>query len=191
MTSAIPNPAGVIAEFAEGDAMVEALRAARQAGWRRLDAFGPYPMPEAAALLGSRGLPVAAIAVAAGLVGGALQYGSQWYLTVVDYPLNVGGRPLHSWPVFLPATYIVSILWAAVAALVGMLVLNRLPRLHHPVFAAPGFARASEDRFFLFLMAEDPLFDATDTEAFLRRLSPLRVAVVPGEGAKDEGVPGE
>ena len=174
-------PAGLIAEFARGDAMVAALRAAREAGWRRMDAYGPYPMPEAASLLGTRAWPVAAIAVAAGLLGGALQYGSTWYLTVVDYPLNVGGRPLHSWPVFLPATYIVAVLWAAVAALLGMLVLNRLPRLNHPVFAAPGFERASEDRFFLFLMAEDPLFDDVATEAFLQRLSPLRVTVVQGE----------
>lgn len=172
-------PAGLIAEFARGEAMVAALRAAREAGWRRLDAFGPYPIPEAASLLGTRSWPLAAIAVTAGLLGGALQYGSQWYFTAVDYPLNVGGRPLHSWPVFLPATYIVAVLWGALAALLGMLVLNRLPRLHHPVFAAPGFQRASEDRFFLFLMAEDPLFHAAETEAFLQRLSPLRVSAVP------------
>jgi hypothetical protein len=174
-------PAGLIAEFARAEDMVAALRAARGAGWRRLDAYAPHPVDEAAALLGTRSWPVAAIAVAAGLLGGALQYGSQWYLSVVDYPINVGGRPPHAWPVFLPATYIVAVLWAAAAALLGMLALNRLPQPHHPVFAAPGFGRASEDRFFLCLFATDPLFHPARTEAFLRGLGPLRVAPVPLE----------
>ena len=175
------RPAGLMAEFDRAECMVEALRAAREAGWRRLDAYAPYPVPEASDLLGARSWPVAAIAVGAGLLGGALQYGSQWYLSVVDYPINVGGRPLHSWPVFLPATYIVAVLWAAAATLLGMLALNRLPRLHHPVFAAPGFGRASEDRFFVCLFASDPLFDPARAEGFLRGFSPLRVSPVPLE----------
>ena len=173
------RPAGVIAEFADADAMMAALRAAHAAGWRRMDAYAPYPMPEAAALLGVRSWPVAIIAVTAGLFGAALQYGSQWYLSVIDYPINVGGRPLHAWPVFLPATYIVAVLWAAAAALLGMLALNRLPRLHHPVFATPGFGRASQDRFFLCLFATDTLFEPARAAAFLRGLSPRRIAVVP------------
>ena len=173
------KPSGYLAEFATAEEMLAALRTARAAGWRRLDAYAPHPMPEAAELLKTRSWPLAAITVAAGLVGGALQYGSQWYFNVIDYSLNVGGRPLHSWPVFLPATYIVAVLWAAAAALIGMLALNRLPRLHHPVFAVPGFSRASEDRFFLCLFAEDPLFEPVRTDAFLRGLGPLRVSPVP------------
>jgi hypothetical protein len=171
--------AGMMAEFTAAEPMVAALRAAHAAGWRRLDAYSPYPVPEAAEVLGTRPWPVAAIAVAVGLLGAALQYGSQWYLSVLDYPLNVGGRPLHAWPVFLPATYIVAVLWAAAAALIGMLALNRLPRLHHAVFAAPGFGRASEDRFFLCLLATDPLYEPDKAAEFLRGLSPHRIAPVP------------
>lgn len=170
---------GVMAEFASGEALVAALRAARAAGWRRMDAFAPYPVAEAAALLGARGNRVAWIAIGAGLAGAALAYGAQWWLTVHDYPINVGGRPLHAWPAFLPATTIVAILWAAAASLLGMLALNRLPRLSHPVFAAPGFGRASEDRFFLLILADDPRFGADMATRFLRSLRPLRVAEVP------------
>jgi hypothetical protein len=174
MTQAV----GVIAEFADEEELVAALRAAREAGWRNIDAYAPYPVPEAAELLGVRGWPVAAITVAAGLMGGILQYGTQYYLNVVDYPINVGGRPLHAWPVFLPATYIVAVLWAAVAALVGMLALNRLPRLHHPVFSVPGFDRASEDRFFLCLFVGEADDDVERATELLRGFDALRVSPV-------------
>ena len=122
---------------------------------------------------------VATGVLGAGLVGAALAYGTQYWLSVHAYPINVGGRPLHAWPAFLPATTIVAILWAAAAALLGMLALNRLPRLSHPVFAVPGFARASEDRFFLLILAEDPRFDAAAATRFLQAQRPLRVAEVP------------
>jgi hypothetical protein len=169
-------PVGVVAEFARAEEMLAALRAGRIAGWRRIEAHGPYPVPEAAEILGTRTWPIAAIAVVAGLLGGGLQYGAQWYLTVVDYPINVGGRPLHAWPVFLPAAYIVAVLWAAVAAALGMLWLNGLPRLHHPVFAAPGFARAMEDRFLVCILL-DPAEDADAAEALLRaQTGALRVS---------------
>jgi hypothetical protein len=170
---------GILAEFARPDEMLAALRAARAAGWRRLDAYGPHPVPEAAAILGTRAWPIAAIAAGAGILGGAIQYAAQWYLSVVDYPINVGGRPLHSWPVFLPATYIVAVLWAALAALVGMLWLNGLPRLHHPVLAAPAFERAMEDRFFVCLFPEEASREA-EAEALLRaQPGVLRVTPVP------------
>jgi hypothetical protein len=172
-------PAGVIAEFDDAAALVTALRAAQAAGWQRLDAYAPYPVPEAAELLGAHGAPVGWIAAAAGLVGAVLAYSTQWWLSVHDYPINVGGRPLHALPAFLPATTIVTILWAALGTLAGMLAMNRLPRLHHPVFAAPGFGRATEDRFFLCLFAEDPLFDPAGATRFLRGLGPLRVSEVP------------
>jgi hypothetical protein len=173
---------GVMAEFEDAGALVGAVRAARAAGWRRIDAFSPYPVAEAAALLGAREAPVAWIAMGAGLFGAVLAYGTQWWLSVHAWPINVGGRPLHAWPAFLPATTIVAILWSAAAALLGMLLLNRLPRLHHPVFAVPGFGRASEDRFFLLLRAADPRFgDAGTVAAFLAGLGPLRVTLVAEE----------
>ncbi len=173
--------AGVMAEFDRAEAMVAAMRAARAAGWRAMDGFAPYPVPEAAELLGVRSGRVAWIALGTGLLGAVLAYGVQWWLSVHGYPMNVGGRPLHAWPAFLPATTIVAILWAAMASLLGMLALNRLPRLHHPVFAVPGFERASEDRFFLFLSAEESGFAVEPATRLLRSLAPLRVVEVPGE----------
>lgn len=181
------TPAGVIAEFDGDEALVAALRAAKAEGWVRMEAFGPFPVAEAEALLGARGWPVAAIALGAGLFGGALQYGMQYWMNVVDYPLNIGGRPPHALPAFLPATLIVGILWSAAATLIGMLALNRLPRLHHPVFAVPGFDRASQDRFFLMLHAEDPRFAPDAATRFLRTLSPLRITAVPRGEAAAEG----
>jgi hypothetical protein len=171
---------GVMAEFDGAAPLLAALRQARGAGWRALDACAPHPLPEAAEMLGARGLRVAWIAIGAGLFGAALAYGTQWWLSVHAYPIDVGGRPLHAWPAFLPATTIVAILWAAAASLVGMLALNRLPRLSHPVFAVPGFLRASEDRFFLLILAEDPRFEAAAAARFLAAQGPLRVVEVPG-----------
>ena len=173
-----PRATAVVAEFADQDAMMEALRAARQFGWRRMDAHAPFPVPDAATLLGARGGKVAWIAIGAGLFGAVLAYATQWWLSVQVYPINVGGRPLHALPAFLPATTIVAILWAAVGALVGMLALNRLPRLSHPVFAAPGFGRASEDRFFLCLFTGDPGLDASEARHLLRPHKPLRISEV-------------
>lgn len=179
MNAEAAPPVGIIAEFGAPAPMLEALRAAKAAGWRNLDAYAPYPLPEAAAVLGAHGSPVGWIAVAAAACGAALAFGTEVWLNAIDYPLNVGGRPLFSWPVFLPAAMIVSTLWGAAAALIGMLTLNGLPRLHHPVFAAPGFERATEDRFFLCLFASDPLFEQDGAAAFLGRYGPLRVSEVP------------
>ncbi|MBU8537177.1 DUF3341 domain-containing protein [Falsiroseomonas tokyonensis] len=169
---------GVIAEFDDPEALVAALRAAKDHGWRRMDAYAPYPVPEAAKLLGATGARVAWIAIGAGLFGAALAYATQWWLSVHVYPLNVGGRPLHALPPFLPATTIVGILWAAAGALIGMLALNRLPRLSHPVFAAQNFGRASEDRFFLCLFEGDPGLTLREAEYLLRRQKPLRLSVL-------------
>jgi len=173
-----PPAFGVIAEFAAADDLVAAIRAARAAGWSHLEAHAPHPVPDAALLLGVKTAPVAWIAVGAGLFGAAAAFGAAWYLSAHAYPLNVGGRPPAAWPVFLPVAYIVGILWASAAALLGMLWLNRLPRLHHPVFFARGFHRASQDRYFLLLMAQDPRFQPDAALAFLRGLSPLRVSEV-------------
>jgi hypothetical protein len=129
--------------------------------------------------LGVRTSVIPWIACLAGLTGAIVQYGSQYWMNVVDYPLNVGGRPLHSWPAFIPASLIVAILWAGAATLIGLLLILRLPRLHHPVFAVPGFDRASEDRFFLHIMQDDPMFEAATVRAFLGALSPCAVREVP------------
>lgn len=169
---------GMIAEFDEPEALTEAVRAARRAGWERIEALSPFPVPEAAEALGVSAAPVGYIAIGAGLVGAALAAGAAYYISVHLYPVNVGGRPPNAWPVFLPNTYLVAILWACAAALVGMLVLNGLPRLNHPVFFARGIQRATEDRFFLFISSEDPLYAPDAARGFLRGLGPLRVSEV-------------
>jgi hypothetical protein len=167
---------GVIAEFDRPEELAAAVEAARRAGYTRLDAFSPFPLRDVAQALGEKPRALPWIAAIAGLVGAAVQYGTQVWLNAVDYPLNVGGRPLHSWPAFIPATIIVAILWAGAATILSFLITAGLPRLHHPVFALPGFERASEDRFFLLIAAEDPLFDGAGT--FLEGLRPLAVREV-------------
>ena len=169
---------GLLAEFESADAIRAAVRAADEAGYTRLDAFSPFPMPDIAECLGHRPFVMPAIALAAGLIGAAVQYYAQYWMNAVDYPINVGGRPLHAWPAFIPATLIVGILWAAAASLIGMLVLNRLPRLHHPLFDAPGFERASQDRFFLYIANSDPKFGPAATRRFLKRQKAVRVQEV-------------
>ncbi|MBM6594942.1 DUF3341 domain-containing protein [Microvirga pudoricolor] len=170
---------GVIAEFDRAESLEAAVRDARDAGYTRMDAFSPFPLRETAALLGARPGVVFRIAVIAGLIGAILQYGSQYWMNAVDYPINVGGRPLHSWPAFLPSTVIVAILWAGAAALLSMLFILHLPRLHHPVFAVKDFERASEDRFFLLIQSDDPRFDLPGVHAFLQARRPTAVREVP------------
>ncbi|NNM71718.1 DUF3341 domain-containing protein [Enterovirga aerilata] len=169
---------GLMAEFADHEALSRAVEATRAAGYGRLDVYAPFPMRDLARSLGFHPRILPWIALLAGAFGAALQYGSQYWMNAVDYPLNVGGRPLHAWPAFLPATIIVAILWAGGATLIGTLLILRLPRLHHPVFAAEGFERASQDRFFLVVRADDPLFDAAATARFLAALAPRRVQEV-------------
>ena len=137
---------------------------------------------EVAQQLGTKTTSIAWIALVAGLAGAAVQYGSQYWMNVIDYPINVGGRPLHSWPTFIPATLIVAILWAGLATLLGLLIILRLPRLHHPVFAVHGFERASQDRFFLCILSGDPLYDEPATRRFLETTAPDIVREVPGCG---------
>lgn len=170
---------GTMAQYRDAEALADAVEDARAAGLRRLEVYAPYPLAELARSLGWHPSVLGWITTAAGLVGGALTYGLQWWMNAVDYPINVGGRPLHAWPTFIPATLIVAILWAATATLLAMLVVLRLPRLHHPVFAVEGFERASQDRFFLLVLAADPAFRPAAVEALLARHGPERIVAVP------------
>lgn len=173
------SPMGLIAEFARAEELAGAVRAARADGYTRMDAFSPFPLREVNEILGNRASGLPYVAFAAAVLGGTVQYLSQYWMNVVDYPINVGGRPLHSWPAFVPSTLIVAILWAGVATFVIMLVSMRLPRLHHPVFAVPAFERTSQDRFFLWIMADDPRFDPDRTGRFLATLGSRAVREVP------------
>jgi Protein of unknown function (DUF3341) len=171
---------GVMAEFRSPEALIAAVAAAKDAGYTRLDAFSPFPLKEVADQFGVRPSIIPWIAWITGFIGAAIQYGSQYWMNAVDYPLNVGGRPLHSWPAFIPSTLIVAILWAGAATLLSMIFILRLPRLHHPVFAVAGFQRASEDRFFLLISGDDPLFEPDRARSLLQRLAPVAVRDVPG-----------
>jgi hypothetical protein len=170
---------GLMAEFRTGDALLDAARRARAEGYRQVEAYAPYPVEGMAEAVGFTRNRVPLMALLGGIVGGAGGYFLQWYSAVIDYPINVGGRPLHSWPSFIPATFEMSVLGAALAVVFGMLLANGLPRLHHPVFDAPDFEQATRNRFFLCLPASDPHFDVERGKAFLSSLQPLSVSEVP------------
>ena len=169
---------GLLAEFDNPDALVTATRRAREAGYRRMDAYTPFPIEELneALELGRTGVP--SLVLIGGLLGAALGYSLQYYISVIDYPLNIGGRPLHSWPAFIPVTFETTVLMAGLFAVLGMLALNGLPMPYHPIFNAPTFSLASHDRFFLCIEAVDPKFNNDETRRFLDQLSPRLVTQV-------------
>ena len=165
-----PETYGLMAAFETPEQVREAARAAYEAGYRDLEAYTPFPVEGLSETLGFRTNRVAMIVLIGGLAGAALAYTMLWYANVVDYPLNVGGRPLHSWPAFIPITFEVMVLFASFAALIGMLALNRLPKPYHPVFNAKTFERASQDRFILVVESQDERFHPVATSRFLRDL---------------------
>jgi hypothetical protein len=164
---------GLLAEFSTAEALLDAARAARAHGYAELEAYSPFPIEGLSELVGLKRNHIPLITLLGGIAGGAGAYFLQWYTAVVDYPINVGGRPLHSWPSFIPATFELTILGAALAAVSGMLVLNGLPRLHHPLFDVDEFALATRNRFFLCLPARDPAFDPERSRGFLHGLGPM------------------
>lgn len=163
---------GLMAEFVEHSQLLEAVRRAYAAGYRRMDAFSPFPIDELAEVLGHEYSLVPLITLVGGMAGGLGGYFMEWYSMARLYPLNVGGRPHNSWPNFIPITFELTILVAAVSAFVSTLILNRLPQPHHPVFNVPEFRRASIDRFFLCIEVEDPKFEREGTARFLESLTP-------------------
>jgi hypothetical protein len=163
---------GLMAEFLTPEGILDATRRARRAGYRDLDAYTPYPVHGLATELGMRGSRVPSIVLVGGLVGAAVGYFMQDFALSINYPINVGGKPLNSWPMFIPITFELLILVASFAALFAFMFLNGLPQPHHPVFNAPQFVRASQDRLFLCNEASDPQFDADATAAFLATLEP-------------------
>ena len=167
---------GLLAEFKDAEALLAAARRAREAGYARVEAYSPYPVEGLAEIVGLKRNNVPPIVLASGLVGGIGGYFMQWYSAVISYPINSGGKPLHSWPEFIPVTFELTILAAAVGGFMGMLLLNGLPRLRHPVFNVPEFDLASRNRFFLCVRTAE---DATAARQFLRELRPLGIWEVP------------
>jgi hypothetical protein len=171
--------AGMLAEFPSVETLCAAAHAAREQGYTHAEAYSPFPIEGLADTLGMRRAWIAPAALAGGLLGGGGVYFLQWYAAVVDYPINVGGRPQHSWPAFIPATFELTILGAALCAVLAMLVLNGLPQLYHPLFEVEEFELASRNRFFLYLPARDPVFERGPARDFLVDLDPLLVREVP------------
>jgi hypothetical protein len=169
---------GLIAEFASPVELIEAARRAHEAGYRRMDAYTPYPIHELAEALQLPRTKLPVLVLIGGALGGATGLLMQWFATVVHYPINVGGRPLASWPSYIPITFELTVLFAAIAAVFGMLGLNGLPMPYHPVFNVPRFALASRDRFFLCIESVDPLFGLEKTKAFLSSLGAREISVV-------------
>ena len=175
MMNTKPPIYGLMAEFDNPEALLVAARRARQEGYRRMDAYTPFPIEELAEAIGFHHTRLPLIVLIGGVVGCVGGYLLQYYASVIGYPLNVGGRPFHSWPSFIPVTFEMTILVAAFSAVLGMLALNGLPRPHHPVFNAPRFALATRDRFFLCIEVTDPKFDREETRRFLESLNPQEV----------------
>jgi Protein of unknown function (DUF3341) len=170
---------GLLAEFDAADTLVTATQRTREAGYRRIDAYAPFPVDGLSEALGLTRTVIPWIVLAGGIVGALVGFGLQYYVAVIATPINVGGKPLNSWPAFIPVTFEATILGAALAAVISMIVLNRLPMPYHPVFNVDSFARATQDGFFLCIETADPQFDAQKTRDFLQSLQPREVHDVP------------
>jgi hypothetical protein len=170
------GPFGLMAEFDTATALVSAARRAREAGFTKIDAYSPYPIEELNQAMKLPRNRVPLVVLIGGLTGMLAGYGLEYWTSVIDYPMNIGGRPYHSVPSFIVPAYETTILLAALGAVVGMIVLNGLPMPYHPVFNVPAFENASSDRFFLTIETADPRFDARATREFLQGLHPVGVS---------------
>src|SRR5437879_1019094 len=166
----MPTPSslyGVLAEFTTPDELLAATRRAYEAGYRRMDAYTPFPIEGLAAALGFQRTRLPLIVLLGGIVGGLGGYLMQYWIAAIDYPLSRGGLPFNCWPAFIPVTFELTILVAALAAVLGLLVLNGLPMPYHPLFNVPRFELATRNGFFLCIEARDPQFDRDATRRFL------------------------
>lgn len=166
---------GLLASFETPEQLLAAARGAREAGYRCLDAFSPFPVDGLSEALGLPASRLPWLALLGGLSGAVGGFGLQYYAMAINYPLNVGGKPLNSWPAFIPIAFELAVLGAALGAGLGMLAANGFPRPYHPLFGVLGFERATLDRFFLCVEAVDPKFEPVATRHFLQGLDPIEV----------------
>lgn len=170
---------GLLAEFDNPDDLLQAAQRAYAHGYRKMDAYSPFPVPQLAEALGFHKNHVPLTCLVGGLLGGSAAYMLQYWINVIGYPMNVAGRPLHSWPSFIPVTFEMSVLFAGFGAFFGMWALNGLPCLFHPLFNVKRFAGVTRDRFFLCIQAADPKFEMAETRGFLSSLAPTSIEEVP------------
>ncbi|MDR3746962.1 MAG: DUF3341 domain-containing protein [Acidobacteriota bacterium] len=170
---------GLLAEFETPTELVEASKAAHAAGYRKIDAYSPFPIEEASEAIGYHKTTVPLIVLVGGILGGLSGFGLQYWINVIAYPLNIGGKPYNSWPAFIVPTFEMTILFAGLAGVLGMFALNGLPMPYHPLFNVDRFSAATRDKFFLAVEAADPKFDLAETHKFLESLQPLTISEVP------------
>jgi len=170
---------GLMAEFDSPTQLVLATRRAHDQGYRKMDAYTPFPIEELSDAIGFRHTRLPLVVLIGGILGCLGGYALQYWVSAIAYPLNVGGRPYNSWPSFIPITFETTVLVAALSAVLGMLALNGLPMPYHPVFNVKSFALASKDKFFLCIEATDPQYDRAATQKFLESLQPREIAEVP------------
>ena len=174
-----PRTFGLMAEFGDVNSAIVAARRTYAAGYRKLDAYSPFPAEELSEAIGFHKNGVALICLIGGLLGGTAAFTLQWWINNVSYPINIGGRPLNSWPSFIIVTFEMTILFSGLSAVFGMLALNGLPMPYHPVFNVPQFDAATKDKFFIVIFSSDKKYDPVATRQFLEGLNPLSVAEVP------------
>ena len=177
-TAGDPLVHGLMAEFRSASELVAAARAATAAGYMRYDCYTPFPVEELHEAMPQRSNWLPTLVLVGGILGGLGGFALCYWTSVIDYPLNVAGKPLNSWPAFIPVIFECTVLAAALTAVFGMLGLNRLPMPYHPVFNASRFALSSRDRFFLCIESTDRQFDLDATWGFLSRLHPAQVSQV-------------
>jgi hypothetical protein len=170
---------GLMAEFESAQSLLAAARHTHASGYQKIDAYTPFPVEDLAEAIGFHTNRVALVTLIGAIIGGLSGYGLQWWIATISYPINVGGRPYHSWPSFIVVTFELTILFGGISAVLGMLALNGLPMPYHPVFNVPRFAMASKDRFFLIIFATDAKYDPIGTRRFLESLQPRSISEVP------------
>ena len=181
MSHAQLSPAiyGILAEFDSSTDLVYAAKAAYAAGYRKMDAYSPFPIEEASEAIGFHKSRVPLIVLLGGLLGGLSGFGLQYWINVISYPLNIGGKPYDSWPAFIVPTFELTILFAGLSGVFGMFALNGLPMPYHPLFNVDRFSAVTRDKFFLCVEAADPKFDLVDTQRFMESLKPVSISEVP------------
>jgi len=172
---------GVMGEFSTPEDLLSATKKAREAGYKHVEAYTPFPVEGLSEAVGFKWTAVPLLTLMGGVGGGLTGFGLQYWVAAITYPLNIGGRPLNSWPAFIPVTFELTVLGASIFAVFGMLALNKLPQPYHPVFNVERFGQASTDKFFLCIEARDPKFDLVATSKFLQSLHAQHVNEVKDE----------